>query len=196
MYALSGIHMFEAMVGKGRHPILGLTSSDPVLSLVGPIGLAASVGTALIVDLMPGRPDPTRRSLRDMVEDGPTASELSPGRKGVAVIRGGGVTAEAAVGMVERLAHGWPAIVVRVSAPGWGFPVVPAMPVFPGHLLPSPEPAICVWQPVGGGSTPPGPGPVLPRLRPGTLRLLLAGRLPRSSGWIAAWRPIWEMPWG
>ena len=39
------------MVGKGTHPILGLSSPDPVLSMVAPIGLAASVGTGLVVDL-------------------------------------------------------------------------------------------------------------------------------------------------
>ncbi|HZD22361.1 MAG TPA: hypothetical protein VE569_03015 [Acidimicrobiia bacterium] len=181
------------MVGKGRHPILGVRSIDPVLSLVAPIGLAASVGTGLVVDLASeGRRGD--RSLRDLAEDGPTLAELSPGRPGVAFLDGAGMAVADAIDILDRLATRWPAVSVRVTGADWPFPVVPVIPLYPGKLMTVRE-ARGVWQPVGTGSTPPGPGPVLPRLRPTHLRRLLSGQLPRRSRWVSAWRPIWELPW-
>lgn len=181
------------MVGKGRHPILGVRSIDPVLSFVSPIGLAASVGTGLVVDLVSeGRRG--SRSLRDLAEDGPSLAELSPGRRGVAFLDGGGLHASEAADILERLAARWPAVTVRVAGTDWPFPVVPVIPLYPGRLLPARE-TRGVWQPVGSGATPPGSGPVLPRLRAGPLQRLLSGHLPRSSRWVAAWKPIWDMPW-
>lgn len=182
------------MVGKGRHSILGVRSIDPVLALVAPIGLAASVGTGLVVDLTIGRRRGSSRSLRDLGEDGPSLAELSPGRPGVAFLDGGGLAPPEAVEVLERLAGTWPALTVRVADGDWPFPVVPVIPLYPGRLLPVSE-ARGVWQPVGHGATAPGPGPVLPHLRAGHLRRLLSGQLPRKSRWIEAWRPIWEMPW-
>jgi hypothetical protein len=175
--------------------VLGLTSPDPVLSVAGSIGLAASRGTALIIDLADPRTDGDRRTLRDIVSDGPSLHEMSPGRQGVAMIRGGGIDHSAAVAIIEELAARWPALVVRTDEGQRLFPTVPAVPLYPGSLLPASRHAHCVWQPVGNGSDPPGPGPVLPRLRPATLRRLLSGRLPRRSRWIGAWGPVWEMPW-
>lgn len=181
------------MVGKGRHSILGARSVDPVLSFIAPIGLAASVGTGLVVDLV-SAPTPGSRSLRDIAADGPALAELSPGRQGVALLTGGDISRSEAVDTLERLAARWPAVTVRVSGQSWPFPVVPVIPLYPGRLLSEPE-AAGVWQPIGAHGTPRGPGPVLPRLRPGALRRLLAGQLPRRSRWVAAWRPVWEMPW-
>lgn len=182
------------MVGKGRHPILGVRSIDPVLSLVSPVGLAAAVGTALVVDLSGTGRMSGQRTLRDLAAEGPTLAELSPGRRGVAMIAGGGIEAGDAIVLIEQLAARWPALTVRVDGPEWPFPVVPVVPVYPGRLLAVSEP-IGVWQPIGGGNVRPGPGPVLPRLRPGHLRRLLAGHIPRRSRWIEAWRPVWDMPW-
>lgn len=183
------------VVGKGRLPVLGLTSPDPVLSMAGSIGLAASRGTALIIDLVDPRVDGDRRTLRDIASDGPSLHEMSPGRPGVAMIRGGGIDLSAAVEIIEQLAARWPALVVRTNQRQQGFPTVPAVPLYPGTLLPASGVSHCVWQPVGNGADPPGPGPILPRLRPATVRRLLSGRLPRRSRWIAAWRQVWEMPW-
>lgn len=183
------------MVGKGRHPILGVWSPDPILSLVGPIGLAVSVGTALIVDLTATTRQPSQRTLADLIADGPILSELSPGRPGVAFLSGGAADPVAATELIEALATHWPAIVVRVPEGATSFATVPVVPLFPGRLAPISVPAHGVWQPVGGGADPPGPGPVLPRLRPGTVRRMLAGQIPRRSRWIDAWRPVWEMPW-
>jgi hypothetical protein len=174
---------------------LGLTSPDPVLSLVGSIGLAASVGTALVVDLVEVGADSGSRSLRDMVSDGPSLAEMNPGRRGVALIRGGGVEPAMAIDMVEQLARRWPAVVARTADGPHPFPTVPAFPLYPGRILTVPDASHCVWQPLGSGAEPPAPGPVLPRIPTATLRQLLSGHIPRRSKWISAWRPVWEMPW-
>ena len=182
------------MVGKGRHTVLAVRSPDPVLSLVGAVGLVATVGTGLVVDLLTDRPT-GKRTLRDLVSDGPSLAELSPSRRGVALLRGGGVDEQAALDVIDRLAQRWPAVALRVAGPGLPLPIVPVVPLYPPGLLPSPAETHCVWQPVGTGSDPPGPGPVLPRLRPSTLRRLLSLQMPRRSRWVAAWAPVWEMPW-
>jgi len=182
------------MVGKGRHSVLAVRSPDPVLSLVGAVGLAAAVGTGLVVDLLTESAG-GKRTLRDLAVDGPSLDELSPTRRGVALLRGGGVDLHTAIDIIGRLAERWPAVTVRVDRGELPFPVVPAVPLYPSGLLPSPSESHCVWQPVGVGSSPPGPGPVLPRLRPATLRRLLSLQMPRRSRWVDAWVPVWEMPW-
>lgn len=182
------------MGGKGRHRVLATQSSDPVLSLVGALGLGASVGTALVVDLGPGSRNGSR-SLADIVTDGPSLDELSPGRRGLAFITGGGVPSPEAVEIVERLARRWPAVVVRVDTDEYPIPTARVEPLVAGRLVPKPAASHAVWQPVGTSIDPPGPGPVLPRLRAGLAAHLLDGRVPRRSRWIAALRPVWEMPW-
>ncbi|HUG31341.1 MAG TPA: hypothetical protein VMM14_00495 [Acidimicrobiia bacterium] len=188
--------MFDAMVGKGRHPILGVRSPDPILSTVAPIGLAAAAGTALVVDLVSTASD-DGRTLADLVTDGPSISELSPGRTGVALLAGGRVDLEDAAELIARLGRHWPALVIRLpqSATELPFPSVPVVPLFPGRLSPVRLPPSGVWQPVGTGADPPGPGPVLPRLSAGLVNRILSGRLPRRSRWIESWRRVWELPW-
>lgn len=171
-----------------------MASADPVLSLVGPLGLAASAGTALVIDLLGGLRLASGRTLADIVEEGPRLDELSPGRSGVALIGGGPLPDQDAQAAVEQLATRWPAVVVRVADAGWPGPTVPVRPLYPGWLAPSGEGA-AVWQPVGPGSDPPGPGPVLPRLGRATAYRLLSGRLPSRSRWISAWAPVWGLPW-
>ncbi|HEU4320427.1 MAG TPA: hypothetical protein VFS66_10140 [Acidimicrobiia bacterium] len=171
-----------------------MRSPDPVLSLVGAVGLAAAGGTGLVIDLLTDRAG-GKRTLRDLAVDGPSLAELSPSRRGVALLRGGGIEEQAALEIIERLAQRWPAVTIRVDSGRLPFPVVPAIPLYPPGLLPAPSETHCVWQPVGVGSDPPGPGPVLPRLRPSTLRRLLTLQMPRRSRWVEAWAPVWEMPW-
>lgn len=182
------------MVGKGRHPILGVWSADPVLSTVAPIGLAASVGTALIVDLV-STPAGGVRTLADIAAEGPKLSELSPARTGIAWLAGGRVTTDSAFEILDQLGRNWPALVVRIPEPSRAIAGVPVIPLYPGKLAPTPPSTPGVWQPIRGGSEPPGPGLVLPVLRAGTVRRLLSGQLPRRSRWLTAWRPVWEMPW-
>jgi hypothetical protein len=77
------------MGGITRFGILAVCSPDPVLSVAAPLGLAASAGTALIVDIAGGLCLTSNRTLADLAGEGPTRAELSPGRQGVAVLAAG-----------------------------------------------------------------------------------------------------------
>lgn len=180
------------MEGKGRLGVLGVESPDPTLSLLASLGLGIASGTALVVDLIGDVR--TARTLADVVEEGPTLLELSPGHTGVGIIAGGGVETSQAVTVVESFASNWPAVVVRCARGDWPGPVVPVRALFPG-LLAETDSHPAVWQPLGSRVRPPGPGPILPRLSSGMARSLLAGRVPIRRRWIAAWERVWEMPW-
>jgi hypothetical protein len=194
LYEADGAHMFGDMGGMGRFGVLAVSSPDPVLSVAGPLGLAASVGTSLVIDMAGGLRFASGRTLADLAGEGPRLDELSPGRQGVAVIAGGPIPAVDAIAIIEQLAARWPAVVVRVSGDEWPGSTVPVEPLYPGWLAPSDRGA-AVWQPVASRTRPPGPGPVLPRLRARTIRQLLAGRMPSRSRWIDAWRQVWSLPW-
>ena len=178
-------------MGKGSSRVLGVESSDPVLASISPLALGLASGTALVIDLSARG----GRSLADLISEGPSLDELAPGRSGVAVIGGGGIDPSAAAELAERLARHWPAVVVRPGTSPWVGTTVPVVPLFPGILAPA-DSSAAVWQPVPGGSRPPGPGPVLPRLRRSTMQALLRGRVPVRSHWISAWKRVWELPWG
>lgn len=179
----------------GRPGVLAVESTDPVLSAIAPIGLAASVGTALVVDLDGGLSIGQDRTLADLVEYGPSRLELSPGRSGVAMISGSHVDLGSALEVLDHLASSWPAIVLRSSSSSLPYPTVPVRALFPG-LLSAATDLPAVWQPVGAGNRPSGPGPVLPRLTGRLVRRLLAGGLPRRSRWVGSWARIWDLPWG
>jgi hypothetical protein len=177
-----------------RQGVLAVTSPEPVLSLVSALGLAQVAESALVVDLcrdlaLDGR------TLSDIASEGPSLSELRPGRSGVAMIGSGPIGIEGARTMIESLAEGWPAIIVRCDRGQWEGPTVPVRALLPG-LLRSTEQSPAVWQPVGSSIRPPGPGPVLPRLRGSLVRRLLAGRATRRARWVRAWERVWSMPWG
>lgn len=174
--------------------VLGVTSPDPVLSLAAPIGLAANAPACLIVDLIGDLLLPKARSLADILTDGPRLEELSPGRAGIAMIPAGPIGVEEAAEVVGGLSQRWPAMVVRVPPGSWPGSTVPVIPVYPGLLAPDGS-GTAVWQPSAPLTRPPGPGPVLPLLRPGLIRRLLSGRMPPRSSWISAWREVWELPW-
>jgi hypothetical protein len=182
------------MEGVGRLGVLGVESPDPVLSLFGALGLGASAGTALIVDMATGSGVGSERTLADLLEDGPALHELSPARSGVAMISAGPVEVTAGLALIERLSANWPAVVVRFSDDAWPGPRVPVRPLLPGLLAPT-EMIPAVWQTVVAGVRPPGPGPVLPRLGPRSARNLLAGRLPARGRWLRVWERVWAMPW-
>lgn len=174
--------------------MLAVASPDPVMSLLGPIGLAASVRTALVVDMGSGLQLPRRRTLADIAADGPRLEELAPGRPGVAFVSAGGLAPEAVGALVGRLARHWPAVVVRPGPSGWDGPTAPLFPLYPGWLAPD-HGGAAVWQSVPGGSRPPGPGPVLPSLHRAATGRMLAGGLPRLDRWVRAWREVWTLPW-
>ncbi len=182
------------MGGVPRLGVLAVESPDPVLSVVAPLGLAAAVETALVIDLAGGLRVQSDRTLADLIEDGPTRAELSPGRSGVAVLSGHTLDPAPAMIAIEELAASWPAIVLRCRPGQMPVRTVPVRPLFPGYFL-TPDETPSVWQPVGTRARPPGPGPVLPRLSASLVRRLLSGRLPGRSRWVASWRPVWDMPW-
>jgi hypothetical protein len=186
------------MVGMGRSPaekhLLAVTSTEPVLSLLAALGLAQTSKTALVVDLC-GVLVLGGRTLSDIASEGPSLSDLSPGRSGVALLGSGPIISAAARSMVESMAEAWPAVVVRCHPGQWEGPIVPVRALLPGLLRVSDQ-SPAVWQPVLGSITPPGPGPVLPRLRSSLVRRLLAGRGAGRARWVRAWERVWSMPWG
>lgn len=173
------------------------TAHDGLLSAVAPLGLAAAAGTALVVDLDPVGPAyPGSGSLAELVRRGPRRADLVPGRRGVAVLRNGGVGAGEAGEVLAALIEGWPHLVVRVGTipdppPA---PVVPVWPLLPGALAAQPS-GVAVYQKSGFPAPPPGPGPVLPRPRSSAICALLQGTLPPASRWIRGWRQVWRLPW-
>lgn len=186
--------MFGGMDGKGRFGVLAVASPDPVMSLLGPIGLAAAAGTALVVDMGTGVRTPRGRTLADLAVDGPRLEELAPGRRGVAFMSARGLAPDQVATLVGRLSRHWPGVVVRTGGAVWDGPTVPVLPLYPGWLAPDHEGA-AVWQSVPGGSRPPGPGPVLPNPGRAMIARVLAGGLPGRGRWVRAWLPVWEMPW-
>jgi hypothetical protein len=186
------------MVGVGRTPgtpgVLGVASTDPVLSLLSALGLAQVAGTALVIDFCGDVSLRAGRTLADIAAEGPSLEELSPGRAGVALLACGPLDSAGAMAAIEGLASHWPAIVVRCRPGEWEGPTVPVRPLLPGLLL-AREPSPAVWQPVTAGVRPSGPGPVLPRLRGSLARRLLSGRAAGRTRWVRAWTPVWGMPW-
>jgi hypothetical protein len=192
-------------MGRPRATVIGLlTESDRVLSVVAPVGLgAAAARPALVVDLDPAGPAyPGPRSLAELVDDGPTRSELfpsltGPGGSRMALLRNGGVAWEASLPVIEALAKEWPAIVLRLPIGGGPFPwpVVPVVALFPGILQATGSRA-AVWQSISSNrQTAPGPGPMLPTLDRFALARLLALKSEPRGRWVRAWSQVWDLPW-
>ena len=181
------------MEGIGRANLLALSSPDPTLSLAGSIALASVAGSGLVIDFVgEGR----GRTLEQLDDDGPTLGELSPGRTGVAVISAHPQSIDEKAPLVQMLARRWPALVLRVPGSVDWLANVPVHPLLSSRLTIARRPdGAAVWQPYGAVGRPPGPGPVLPRLRRRTVATLLAGHLPAHSRWMRAWRQVWAMPW-
>lgn len=187
-------HRFGLMTGRERTRLLAVRSEDPVLSVLGAVGLAVSAGTALLVDLGDRLGGPSARTLADLAVDGPRLEETAPSRRGVAVIQGGGIGVDEAHLLAGRLAQTWPVVVVRAVGPAWPGALVPVVALYPGWLSPK-ESGPAVWQRLSGGPTAPGPGPVLPLLRAGVVRRVLAGKSPLPGRWLRVWRGVWGLRW-
>ena len=95
------------------------THHDDLVGTVAPFAIASGRSTVLVVDLDPdGLALPGERTLADLVEDGPTLTELVPQRAGIASLPNGGVDASAAEEVVAALVKGWPDLIVRTRLSG------------------------------------------------------------------------------
>jgi hypothetical protein len=186
------------MVGMGSSPgrlgVLAVASPDPVLSILSALGMAQAAGSALVIDMCLDLALESGRTLSDLAAEGPSLSELSPGRSGVALLSFGPMEPDEALPLIDQLAQGWPAVVIRCPRGRWPGPTIPVRPLLPG-LLRSLEDSPGVWQPMAAGARPTGPGPVLPRLSGALVRRLLSGRSAGRARWVRAWERVWEMPW-
>ena len=180
-------------MGSRRRQVLGVHAEDPVLSWIGPIGLALAAGTALIIDVRT-RYLPGTKTLAQLMLDGPRLFDLSPGRRGVATIASGSMSSDEIARAIEVLAGRWPALVVRSDGELWPGPTVPYRAILPGFLRPG-DLIPSVWQPAIGVSVPSLPGPVLPRLGRRPVMAMLEGKTPQARRWVESWRAIWEIPW-
>lgn len=168
-----------------------------MLSVVAPLGLAAAAGSALVVDLDPEGPAyPGPGSLAALVADGPRLTDLRPARSGVAILRNGGVAADAASEVLEAIVAGWPAVVFRLpatAAPARDAVCVASL--VPRPLFSHPTGSRLVLQSCGWRLDPPDEAVVLPRPSRTTMRRLVEGVMPpRLDRWVRAWRPVWR--WG
>ncbi|NND85460.1 MAG: hypothetical protein HKN46_09970 [Acidimicrobiia bacterium] len=170
------------------------TAPDGLLAAVAPLGCASAAPTALVIDLdQGGLPLPGRRTLRDLVEEGPTGTDLRPTRTGVACLPNGGIGYLAARDVVGALQDAWPFVVLRVgeedSIPegAAGIAVRPLLPgARPADLLPT------LYQPLGfAEDQAPPTGHRLPPLPGRVARSLLAGRRSRAA-WVRAWSIVWQ----
>lgn len=165
-------------------PVLPLRiHHDGLLSVVAPLGAAASVGTAVVIDLAPTAP-PLRggRTVADLVDEGPSADDLRPRPGRVAVLPLGAADPTDAQPVVEALARTWPFVVVRTETGA----AVDVAPLF------GPDTPAWVHQPTGFVPIPKGlAGIVLPSLPVRTVRALLAGRSAKGP-WVSAWQGVWR----
>ncbi|MEN8114449.1 MAG: hypothetical protein ABFS21_08665 [Actinomycetota bacterium] len=179
-------------------PALAVWSpEDAVLGAVAPLALGAAAGTALVIDLDPNGPRyPGELTLAGLVVEGPTRSDLSPQRRGVAVVQNGGIGPGEAEDVLRALVEGWPAVVLRLPPDhAGGDGAIPVLPLVPGGLLRR-HPGPAVYQRSGWRVRAPDSGIVLPRPSAGTISALLQGRLPSPTNrWVRAWRDVWESPW-
>ncbi len=171
--------------------------TDGVLGILAPLALAAAAGTALVVDLDPQGPAyPGTGSLAGLVDDGPRLDDLRPRRNGVAVLRNGGIGADAATDVVTALVDGWPNVVLRLpsDAVDISLPLVPVVPLLPGGMTPRCHRA-AVYQQLGWREEAPGPGLTMPTPPRAAAGALLEGRVPVRCRWIQAWKEVWSTPW-
>ncbi len=180
-------------------PVLAvLTPEDGLAGAIMPLGFAAAMGTALVIDLDPSGPRyPGPASLADLVADGPRRIDLVPQRRGPAVLRNGGVSYDDAARVVAALTAGWPNVVLRlppVAAPSVEARFVPVHVAYPGNLFPAPgRPAVIQMTDRRRPGT--DAGVILPPPRPTTWRALARGTIPPPDRWIRSCRRVWEFPW-
>lgn len=175
------------------------TPEDGLLGALAPLGLAVAAGSAIVLDLDPGGPRYRgSRSLADLASEGLRGPDLVP-RRGVGVVRNGGVGPADAAEIVHALIAAHPTVVLRLpprpTPEGTPFPVVPVRLLAPGGLFPGNDrPAVYQATPVL--TRMPTEGIRLPIPNPATVAALLHGRRPVARDrWIAAWKRAWRFPW-
>lgn len=182
------------------YPALAVwTPEDGLLGALAPLGLALAADDAIVVDLDPLGPQyPGERSLADLVRDGVRRADLTA-RRGIGVLRNGGVPPHDAGPVVEALLTHLPRLVLRLPprpAPtGLPIPVVPVRLLLPGSLFP-PQVGPAVFQTTPSFARMSAVGVRLPVPDPATVRLLVTGRRPPAKDrWVRAWRSAWSCPW-
>ncbi len=168
------------------------TLHDDLLGVLVPFALASFRPTVLVVDLdTTGIPLPGRRTLADLIEDGPTMAELVPARKGMAVLPHGGTGEDPGEEVVEALIETWPSVVIRSPSPIAGIPFVQVTPLLPGvDTRVSPR----LWVRTGIGQTEPGPGPVVDGPPRSAFNAVFSGQAP-SGRWLRSWEQVWRWRW-
>ncbi|MEN8039979.1 MAG: hypothetical protein ABFR95_00575 [Actinomycetota bacterium] len=176
-------------------PVLALWSPvDALLGIVAPLGAASAAGTALVIDLDPSGPGfGGPFSLAELVERGPTRSQLEPSKSGPAVLRNGGIKPEDAQEVIAELIARWPNVVLRCPpSANLDSEAVAVLPLLPPPFTPIVHGAT-VYQRTRMESRAPGGRLALPVPRAGTIRSLLHGeRPPRRDRWIGALRQVWR----
>lgn len=185
-----------------RHRVLAVRCGvDPVLHALGPLGLAAARGTALVLDLDEEAPSyPGSTSLAKLVVSQPRLADLRPRRAGVAVLPNGSVSPSETAEVVEALVTGWPAVVLRLGrslelpVALSDVPVVPVAPLLPGFLYP-PVSSPAVFQMISPGPPPRVRGVLLPPLARSHVHRMLGGMGFPPRRWVRAWRQAWSVAW-
>jgi len=182
------------------HPALAVwTPEDGRLGALAPLGVALAAGDAIVVDLDPLGPNYAGgRSLADLAGEGIRRDDLTP-RRGVGVLRNGGVAPAEAGPVVDALLAHHPCVVLRLPPrprpARLPIPVVPVRLHLPGSLFGEPE-GPTVFQATPSFARLPGIGVRLPVPAAATVRALLAGRRPASRDrWVRAWGSAWRLPW-
>lgn len=179
---------------------------DAVLGAVAPLALAAARPTCLVIDLGAGLPGSSEVTVADLAAFGPRRSDLTPPRRGVAILAAGAGDAAGDAGdvdtrlVIEPLVAAWPDVVLACRG-GPERPdhagVVPVVLYRPGApTVRGPRVVQTLRRRFRRNRMGSGPGVVeLPPAARGVIDELLAGRLPGPSRWMRTWRTVWGMRW-
>ncbi len=160
-----------------------------------PLGLAASVGTALVVDCDAQAPTYPGRNVAELADLGLRRVDLLPARRGVAVLGNGGLDLDSVMDIVGHLRRGWPSIVLRAGVfDPPGVPVIPAIVLLPDPLTPKVD-GPCLAQRIGRSSGSIDGGIMLPPLSRSQLVAMMSSRINPRWRWVKAFRRVWDLPW-
>ncbi len=159
---------------------LAVSSFDPVLHVLAPVSLAAVHELALIIDLdsASGWPFPVG-SLEDLVRGGPTADDLKPSRRGLAILGGPVSDPQQVEAVLDTLIAAWPAVVVRRgTAEPVDVAIAPALPWLPAGAV-----TVATGLSAGQGS--------IPRPPRWLVRKVVGGSIDGRWRWFRHWHRVW-----